>query len=103
MITGQLTKPVWCVVSVAFLVHLGLVVALKTFRVLTHSGWMVFTAKGESQCCLVVRSLAGENMNVHVVRMLVWFVTHRFVANKKVISNSFRSTAMHHFVVACSH
>ena len=85
MITGQSTKPMWCVVSLASLVHLGLFVALNTVRVLTQSGWMMSTAKGERQCYLDVRSLAGKNITVDMVRMLVWSAIIRLVAKKKNI------------------
>ena len=83
MITGQLTKPMWFVVSSASLVHLRLVVALNTVRVLTQSGWMMSTAKGERQCYLDVRSLAGKNITVYIVRMPVWRAMIRLVAKKK--------------------
>ena len=110
MITGQSTKQMWCVVSLASLVHLGLVVALNTVRVLAQSGWMMSTAKGERQCYLDVRSLVGKSKTVAMMRMLVWCATIRLVANKKsdlhqivFCYKSFRGITMHELIVACSY
>ena len=75
MITGQLTKPKWFVVSLAFLVQLRLVAALRTVRGHVQSGWIMPTAKEERQLYLIAEARIGESKTVIMERMLVWCVT----------------------------
>ena len=82
---GMSKTPMWFVDSLAFPMHHRLLIALNTVRGLVQSGWMMSTAKEERQCCLFVGSGAGEAITVAIMRMQVWFVTHRLVANILVI------------------
>ena len=58
---------------------------LNKVRGLTHSKWMKTTAKQEMQYYFSVRSLGGKSKTVNILRILAWFVTIRFVANKNLI------------------
>ena len=58
---------------------------LNKVRGLTHSKWMKTTAKREMQYYFSVRSLGGKSKTVNILRILAWFVTIRFVANKNLI------------------
>ena len=75
----------WFVDSLAFLMHHRLLIVLCTVGGLDQSVWMMSTAQEERQCCLIVSSVAGEAITVVMVRMQVWFVTNRSLANILVI------------------
>ena len=75
MITGQLTKPKWFVVSLVFVVQLRLVAALHTVRGHVQSGWIMPAATEERQLYLIAEARIGESKTGIIERMLVWCVT----------------------------
>lgn len=88
MMAGISTTLMWCVASLASLVHPTLCTARHTVKVLIQSGWIMSAVKEERPHYLTVHIMTGEFTTVVITRMPVLSVTLRG-QNKKQKKKTF--------------